>query len=420
MIDRRSTHRPPRRARSSRRGPCPGGGTPTPRTTPSSWPPSSGRQWVGAGCADDVAAPGSYLATRVGGVPVLVVRDDDGELRGLPQRLPPPRLAAGRGLRPGPRPVVPVPRLGLPPRRLAGPGRRCRRAGRFRRRRLRAAPGAGDDVRPLDARQPRCRTPRRSTPARWPPASTPYRLDELELGERSRYERRLQLEGPARELLRELPHAVHPLAAADRRLRVPDRVSPDRPSSPGTGPLAPRGRSQQALHDHRPGEPGLGGRRRRRRRTIRSTTAPTSPCSPTRRSRASPGSPPRSASSPTGPATTLVEREYFWHPSVPPERRGGRRRRHPGVVEQDLRMCETHAAHLRRRAVRRRRAVDRARGRRRPRPPAPARPRWATPSGHAACTWRPAPAPASRGRGASRSSRPPTGSRWPAGCTTCG
>lgn len=40
-----------------------------------------GSGWVGAGCADDVATAGSYLATTVGRLPVLVVRDDAGTLR---------------------------------------------------------------------------------------------------------------------------------------------------------------------------------------------------------------------------------------------------------------------------------------------------------------------------------------------------
>ena len=35
-------------------------GTPIPPTTSVSWRRSSARGWVGAGCADDVAAPGSY------------------------------------------------------------------------------------------------------------------------------------------------------------------------------------------------------------------------------------------------------------------------------------------------------------------------------------------------------------------------
>ena len=39
------------------------------------------RSWVGVGLDDDVRAPGSYLAASVGPVPVLVVRDEAGQLR---------------------------------------------------------------------------------------------------------------------------------------------------------------------------------------------------------------------------------------------------------------------------------------------------------------------------------------------------
>src|SRR5204862_8048716 len=39
------------------------------------------RYWVGVRLAADVRPPGSYLATAVGPVPVLVVRDDAGHLR---------------------------------------------------------------------------------------------------------------------------------------------------------------------------------------------------------------------------------------------------------------------------------------------------------------------------------------------------
>jgi phenylpropionate dioxygenase-like ring-hydroxylating dioxygenase large terminal subunit len=39
--------------------------------------------WQYAGRAADVAAPGSYLTTDAGGVPIVVTRDDDGELRAV-------------------------------------------------------------------------------------------------------------------------------------------------------------------------------------------------------------------------------------------------------------------------------------------------------------------------------------------------
>jgi choline monooxygenase len=39
------------------------------------------RSWQYGGRADQVAEPGSYLATDAGGIPILVVRDRDGELR---------------------------------------------------------------------------------------------------------------------------------------------------------------------------------------------------------------------------------------------------------------------------------------------------------------------------------------------------
>ena len=103
----------------------------------------------------------------------------------------------------------------------------------------------------------------------------------------------LQLEGPARELLRELPHALHPLAAPDRRLRVPDRVR--RTGRVRLGPAAraartrPSGRSTITARVSPVGRPSPTSPP-----TIRSTTAATWRCSPTRRSRASPASPPRS------------------------------------------------------------------------------------------------------------------------------
>src|SRR6201990_1912615 len=39
------------------------------------------RSWQYAGRADDVAEPGSFLATDAGGIPILVTRDQEGALR---------------------------------------------------------------------------------------------------------------------------------------------------------------------------------------------------------------------------------------------------------------------------------------------------------------------------------------------------
>ena len=89
------------------------------------------RTWQLAGHVCTLPRPGSYITAHAGTQPVLVVRDEDGGLRGLPQRLPPPRLAPAERLGPvqGGDPL-PVPRLDLPPRRHAD--RRARRA-RIRR-----------------------------------------------------------------------------------------------------------------------------------------------------------------------------------------------------------------------------------------------------------------------------------------------
>ena len=43
---------------------------------------------------------------------------------------------------------------------------------------------------------------------------------------------------------------------------------------------------------------------------------------------------------PTGPTTTVVERDYLWHPSVAPERRDADYEATKEVVLQDLEICE--------------------------------------------------------------------------------
>ena len=71
------------------------------------------RTWQYAGRAEEVAANGSVLATNAGGVPIVVTRDDDGRAACVPQRVPPSRRGARRGLRDEERDPVPLPRLDL-------------------------------------------------------------------------------------------------------------------------------------------------------------------------------------------------------------------------------------------------------------------------------------------------------------------
>ena len=100
----------------------------------------------------------------------------------------------------------------------------------------------------------------------------PYRLDELELGERSRYERRFNwkvlLENYCENYHTPFIHSQLPTGGYEYPIEVggPAVIAWDRP-------LEPLGRSQQALHDHRAevgevAEQHLGrrGARRGRRR----------------------------------------------------------------------------------------------------------------------------------------------------------
>ena len=269
------------------------------RTLPGSWYSDAehharemaavfGRSWVGVGSADDVAAPGQYLATS---------RRTHARARrarprrlpaGVPQRVPSPRLAARRRLRQRVGALVPVPRLGLPARRVVGAIGRGRRTGGVRSRRLRLVPGRGHDVRPVDPRQPRPeRDAVRSRSARCRARPLPARRARARRAHRVRL--RVQLEGAARELLRELPHAVRALAASEHRVRVPDRDG----GSGGVrvGPSARAARRVRARAARQPTRATPGGRPSPTSRPpSRSTTAATSRCSRTPRSRASPAS----------------------------------------------------------------------------------------------------------------------------------
>ena len=97
------------------------------------------RSWQYGGRADQVAEPGTYLATDAGGVPILVTRDRQGDAARVRQRLPPPRRGADGRLRQPQHPPVPLPRVDLRPRRLVAQRAALGSRGRLRQRRLVAA-----------------------------------------------------------------------------------------------------------------------------------------------------------------------------------------------------------------------------------------------------------------------------------------
>ena len=80
------------------------------------------REWLCLGRASALAEPGDYAAWEIAGQPVAVVRDRDGSLARLLERLPAPDVDAARRPRAGAGDRLPLPRLDLQPRRLAARG----------------------------------------------------------------------------------------------------------------------------------------------------------------------------------------------------------------------------------------------------------------------------------------------------------
>jgi phenylpropionate dioxygenase-like ring-hydroxylating dioxygenase large terminal subunit len=104
-------------------------------------------------------------------------------------------------------------------------------------------------------------------------------------------------------------------------------------------PLAPRDPSEQALHDFRPGEDGWAA--------VADHAAPESfnngcyvTLWPNTMLSAFSGYAATFRLTPRSATTTVVEREYLWHPSVNDERRKADYEATRRVVEQDLEMCE--------------------------------------------------------------------------------
>jgi phenylpropionate dioxygenase-like ring-hydroxylating dioxygenase large terminal subunit len=294
------------------------------------------RSWVGVGFAGDVEAPGSYLATTAGRVPVLVVRDRAGELRAFLNvcRHRGSPLAEGCGT---------AAALSCPYHgwvyRLDGS---LARAGGV---------GEPEGFDPADfglfpvAVTTFARSVLVNLHAGAPPfdpgplavALEPYQLDELELGERTSYECgfnwKVLLENYCENYHTPFIHSQLPVAGYEYRIETagPAVFAWDRP-------MEPRDPSERALHEARPGEPGWAAV---------ADVAASEPFNnggyfalfPNTAISCFSGFAATFRLTPTGPRTTRVEREYLWHPGVPTARRAADVAATREVVEQDLAMC---------------------------------------------------------------------------------
>jgi choline monooxygenase len=297
-----------------------------------------GRRWIGVAGAHQVATPGSYVATTVAdGVPVVVVRGDDGVLRGFLN------VCRHRGA-----PVVEgcgtAHALSCPYHAwvFALDGR------------LRRATGVGEPAGfdPDDhglvpvAVTTFARTVMVNLAEDAPPFDPgplvagldPYRLDELEYVRTDRYEAafnwKVLVENYSENYHTPFVHSQliasgyeYPMETVGDVVFAWDR------------PLAPRGAAEQALATARPGGEGWEG--------VAGESAPESfndgsylTVFPNTMVSAFAGFVATFRLTPTGPRTTVVERDYLWHPSVTEERREADYRATREVVEQDLEICE--------------------------------------------------------------------------------
>ncbi len=163
---------------------------------------------------------------EIGETSVFALAGEDGVAARLPQHLPPPRLAPGRGGRgPGPPPhPVPVPRLVVRARRQPR-----RRAAHGRGRGLRPLvlwPDRGQKRRrlgpPLRRSERRGARSRSSTSATSATRLAGWRLSDLRRAGSRDVRGRGELEGDRRELQRVPPLPRRP-PGAERALRLPER-----------------------------------------------------------------------------------------------------------------------------------------------------------------------------------------------------
>ena len=297
-----------------------------------------GRSWVGVAGTDQVEKPGSYLATTVAdGVPVLLVRGDDGVLRAFLN------VCRHRG--------APVAQGCGTARALSCPyhawvfrldGTLSRATG--------VGAHAGFDPDDYGLVPIGVTTFARTVMVNLDPEAapfdpgplveglTPYRLDDLEVGRTDRYEAafnwKVLVENYSENYHTPFVHSQliasgyeYPMETAGDVVFAWDR------------PLAPRDDSEAALATATPGGPGW--------ERVAGDLSPESfnngsylTVFPNTMVSVFAGFAATFRLTPTGPTTTTVERDYLWHPSVDPERRIADYEATKEVVLQDLEICE--------------------------------------------------------------------------------
>ncbi len=295
------------------------------------------RQWIGVAGTDAVEKPGSYLtATVAGGVPVLVVRADDGELRAFLN------VCRHRG--------APVAEGSGTARALSCPyhawvyrpdGSLARSGG--------VGEPEGFDQADYGLTPVGVTTFARTVMVNLDPDAepfdpgplvdglAPYRLDDLELGRTDRYDAafnwKVLVENYSENYHTPFVHSQLVGAGYEYPMETTGDVvfAWDRP-------LSPRDDSEEALASSRPGGPGWDG--------VAGDPSPESfnngsylTVFPNTMVSVFAGFAATFRLTPTGPTTTHVERDYLWHPSVSPERREADYQATKEVVQQDLEIC---------------------------------------------------------------------------------
>lgn len=295
------------------------------------------RDWVAVGLDHDIAQPGSYLATSAGDVPVLVTRDEAGELRAF---------------------------LNVCRHRGAPVAQGCGRARALRcpyhswvfrfDGSLARAPGVGAPS-GFDARElglpaiqvttfARCVFVNLDTaaapfdPGPLAAGIAPFQLESLEFGCRDRYEAKFNwkvlLENYSENYHTPSIHTQLPVAGYEYPTECDGRLvfAWDRP-------LRPHDASEVALSQFTPRDAGWSG--------VGAVMAGASftngsyiTCWPNMMISMFVGFAATFRLTPTGPNSTIVERDYLWAPWVDGGRREQDHRATKEVVRQDLEICE--------------------------------------------------------------------------------